>query len=222
MLRRETLDFLSKLAKNNNREWFKSHRTLYDEAYANMTDLTMFLIGEIAKFDETVQRVAPGDCLFRIHRDTRFSRDKTPYKTHIGTFIKGGGRRTAGAGYYLQVAPGDSLLAVGIYMPPAAELSAIRNTIADRPDEFKKITGDRTFRSAFGELIGDTLKTVPKGYPRDHPEAELLRYKSYTVMKELSDSAVLDKSFPGSTVRLFMAGKAFNRFLNQALKIKGE
>jgi len=219
MINKQTFDFLRKLARNNNREWFNANKKQYEQSRGEMRELTMFLIGEIGKFDETVQGVLPEDCLFRIYRDVRFSREKAPYKTNMGSFIKSGGRRTSGAGYYLHIAPGESMLAVGIYMPPAPELNALRNAIVKDSAAFRKIISNRALVREFGELQGERLKTAPRGFPRDHPEVEFLKLKSYTFFKSITDDEVVRDDFPRRAVRSFMAGADFNRHINGVLGV---
>ncbi len=214
MIRRETLEFLRKLARNNNRAWFAKNRPLYEAARENVLDATMYLIGEIAKFDESVQGVGPDECLYRIFKDTRFSRDKSPYKTNFGSFIKSGGRSIPGAGYYLHLSPGDSFVSGGIYMPPAQQLLAIRNSIARNSRPLKKILAARDFIKEFGSLDCEALKTAPKGFPRDHPDIELLKFKHYFVYRELSDREVLSRDFLKKCVHSFMILSPFVRYLN--------
>ncbi len=214
MIKKQTLDFLKKLTADNSRAWFNANRPLYDAARANMLEFVTLLLGEISKFDHTVTGVAPEDCLFRIFRDARFSREKTPYKTNFGAFMKGGGRSTPGAGYYLHIEPGGSFVSGGIYMPPAPLLLAIRTAIARDPSPFKKIITAPEFVRMFGGLSGETLVTAPKGFPRDHPEIDLLRYKHYMVFRAVSEKTVLSRDFPSLCVEAFMAMRKFNAYLN--------
>jgi uncharacterized protein (TIGR02453 family) len=217
MIKKGTLEFLKKLESNNKREWFAENRGIYEAARENVLQLAMYLIGESGKFDPSVQGVDPEDCLFRIYKDTRFSRDKTPYKTNFGMFIKGGGRRTPGAGYYMHIQPGNSFVSGGIYVPPGPVLLTIRNAIAAKPAAFRKILDNQEFRKTFGELADETLKTAPKGFPRDHPAIELLKYKHYYVMKYMSDREVLSPDLPRRCVQAFMVASPFVKFLNAAI-----
>ncbi len=214
MIQKETLDFLRKLSRNNNRPWFAKNRPLYEAARENVLDATMYLIGEIAKFDESVQGVSPEECLFRIFKDARFSRDKSPYKTNFGAFIKSGGRSIPGAGYYLHLSPGDSLISGGIYMPPAQQLLAIRSSIARDSRPLKKILAAPGFKREFGSLDCERLKTAPKGFPKDHPDIELLKFKHYYVWRGLSDRDVLSRDFLKKCVRSCMILSPFVGYVN--------
>ena len=214
MIEKKTLQFLKNLRDNNSREWFHSHKDSFEEARRNFLDLTMYLISEIEKFDSSVMGVEPEECLFRIHRDTRFSRDKTPYKTNLGSFIKKGGRKIPGAGYYLHISPGEIFLAGGIYMPPSDMLLAIRRAIEKDSGPLKKITGAPDFIREFGSLSGEKLKSAPKGFPRDHPDIELLRFKHYLAVRDVKEKEALGSDFPALCVRTFRAMRDLNRYLN--------
>lgn len=216
-IEKTTLEFLVKLAKNNNRTWFQKNRALYEEARDNILEVTRFLIGEIAKFDSSIMGVEEKDCLFRIFRDARFSKDKSPYKTNFGAFIKSGGRSTAGAGYYFHVEPGNSMTAGGIYMPPAPELLAIRRAIAKRPVEFEKIIFEKKFTRRFGGLSDERLKTAPKGFPRDHPAIEHLKWKHYIVFRNYPDRDVVSPRYLDRCLDDFLAMAPLNEYLNRVI-----
>jgi uncharacterized protein (TIGR02453 family) len=218
MIRKETLDFLKKLKKNNNRAWFRENRAVYEEAYWNIADLTVFFIDGLRSFDSSIGGLDPKDCIFRLMRDTRFSPDKTPYKPNFGVFIKNGGRRTPGAGYYLHVEPGSCMISGGIYMPPTKELAAIRSSIAQDPEPLRSILHEPVFAEEFGHLWGDTVKTAPRGYAKDHPAIDLLRHKHYIVGKEFTDDEIIDESFPESALDSFRRLLPFNSYLNNAMK----
>ena len=217
-IEKTTLEFLAKLARNNNRTWFQKNRALYEAARDNILEVTRFLIGEIAKFDGSIIGVEEKDCLFRIFRDARFSKDKSPYKTNFGAFIKSGGRSTAGAGYYFHVEPGNSMTAGGIYMPPAPELLAIRRAIAKAPAPFEKILLDKKFSRRFGGLSDERLKTAPKGFPKDHPAIEHLKWKHYIVFRNYPDRDVLSPRFLDRCLEDFFLMAPLNEYLNRAIR----
>lgn len=217
-----TLEFLAKLSRNNNRAWFTNNRALYEAARANFFEATHHLIGEIAKVDPSIIGVEADECVFRIYRDARFSRDKSPYKTNFGAFIKSGGRRTAGGGYYFHVEPGGSMIAAGIYMPPAAELFAIRTAVARKPEELERIINEPGFRRRWGELAEERLKTAPKGFAKDHPAIELLRCKHYIVVRMMSDKEVLSPRYLGKCMEYFMTAVPLNEYINRAIDRKNE
>jgi uncharacterized protein (TIGR02453 family) len=217
MISTATIRYLKDLGRNNSREWFRENRERYDEARRNVLDTALYLLSGIEKFDRSVEGLDPEECLFRIHRDTRFSRDKTPYKTNFGAFMKKGGRTVPGAGYYLHIEPGGHFLAGGIYMPPAAALLAIRKAIAADPGPLKRIIKAQDFLREFGSLSGEALKTAPRGFPKDHPEIELLKYKHYMVIQYLSDDQVLDPGYPRACLRTFRAMARLNGYINSLL-----
>lgn len=218
MLQKTTLDFLKKLSKNNNKEWFDKNRPSYELVKKDMQQFTDALIKEIAKFDPAVAHLTSKDCTFRINRDVRFSKNKDPYKNNIGAYISELGKKGNKAGYYVHIQPnGESFLAGGIYMPDSAMLAKIRQEIDYNTDSFKKIVFGKSFVKTFGELSGEKVKTAPKGYDKNHPEIELLKYKSYIALHKLNDDAVTDKNFLKQTTQVFKELYALNQFLNSAI-----
>jgi len=218
MIEQSTLDFLKKLSKNNNKEWFDKNRDSYLKAKQNVEDFTALLIKEIAKFNPAVGTLQPKNCVFRIFRDVRFSKNKSPYKNNMGAYISEGGKKGNKAGYYLHIQPnGESFLAGGMYMPEAPLLNAIRQEIDYNTAEFKKIIGKKSFKTIFGELEGEKLKTVPKGYDKNHPDIELLKHKSYIVWHKLDDKEIVQKDFLKKSAAVFKELHPFNNFLNRAV-----
>lgn len=187
-----TLQFLTDLKHNNEREWFLNNRKRYDEAKLNFEIFTQALINGISDFDPAVRGLEAKNCTYRINRDIRFSNDKSVYKTHLGAFIVRGGKKNGDKypGYYFHIEPGNSMIAGGAYMPPAPWLSAIREKIDEEGELLVKILRNKDFVKYFGKIEGEKLKTAPKGYPRDHPHIELLRLKSYLVDRQISDAEV--------------------------------
>jgi uncharacterized protein (TIGR02453 family) len=218
MLQKTTLDFLKKLSKNNNKEWFDKNRPAYELVKKDMQQFTDALIKEIAQFDKAVAHLSAKDCTFRINRDVRFSKNKDPYKNNIGAYISEVGKKGNKAGYYVHIQPsGESFLAGGIYMPDSAMLAKIRQEIDYNADAFKKIVYSKSFVKTFGELSGEKVKTAPKGYDKTHPEIELLKYKSYIAWHKLNDDDVTDKNFLKNTAKVFKELYVFNQFLNSAI-----
>ncbi len=191
MIQKETLDFLKKLKKNNDRDWFQANKKAFDAAQDNMTAFAGYLIGEIGKFDEAVADVDPKTCVFRIYRDTRFAKDKSPYKTNLGAYIAPGGRKSMQPGYYFHLEPGKSFIAGGKHLPDGPELLRIRTAIADRPNEFLKIVEKRSFADAFGRLGGDALKNPPKGFDPEHIAIEYLKLKEFMAWTEFNDDKIV-------------------------------
>ena len=209
------INFLSKLKINNNREWFAENKSEYNQVRIEFEQLSKELIDEIAKFDEEIKLVDVKDCIFRIYRDTRFSHDKTPYKTHFGVFIAtAGGRKSQRAGYYLHLDPTDCFVAAGVWCPESNLLKALRQSVYDNIDELNEIRSQKDFNKYFQNFFEeDKLKTVPKGFPKDFPEAELLKLKHYLVIFKL-DNLLDENDFAIKVAEVLEAAHPFNKFLN--------
>ncbi|MBV6881083.1 DUF2461 domain-containing protein [Epilithonimonas ginsengisoli] len=213
----ETLNFLSTLEINNNREWFNENKQLYLEAKANFENVVNEIIAEVAEFDESVERLEAKNCIFRIYKDTRFSKDKTPYKTNIGASLVEKGPKTLNhAGYYIHLENGKSFLAGGVYMTEPKNLKAIREAISSDGEKFMKILNKKSFKDVL-ELQGTQLVKVPQGFDKENPMADYLKFKQFTVFHPLSDKEVLDKNFVKNTVKVLKEIYPFNRFLNEAI-----
>lgn len=213
----KVLGFLKQLTENNNREWFNDNRKWYEECREKMLFLTDVIINEIGDFDPSVRGLSPKDCLFRIFRDVRFSKDKRPYKTNFGSFICKGGRKSMNPGYYFHLEPGSCFVAGGTYMPPAPVLKSVRNYVVDHAEEFLEITNDADFKKQFPEMYDDKLKLAPKGFPKDHEHIELLKYKSYIFSKTLEDKVVTSDNYIKEVVQLYEQLYPVNVFLYEAL-----
>jgi uncharacterized protein (TIGR02453 family) len=216
-VKKSTLDFLTAIERNNNRDWFIANRSLYLEAKDNFESFVQELINKIITFDPILKGLEVKNCVYRLNRDIRFSNDKSPYKSHLGAFIVRGGKKNGDkfAGYYFHIEPGKSIIAGGAYMPPAPWLSAIREKISETPDEFIDIINSKKFKKYFGKIEGEKLKKMPKGYPADHPQIELLKYKSYLIMNEVPDKKVLSDDYFDYVIEVFRAMKPFNDYLNE-------
>jgi uncharacterized protein (TIGR02453 family) len=215
-IKQSTLNFLDKIKENNNREWFLENRPLYLEARENFESFTGKLISEITEFEPILKGLEVKSCVYRFNRDTRFSNDKSPYKSHFGAFIVRGGKNNGDklGGYYFHIEPGKSMVAGGAYMPPAPWLSAIREKIDETPEELINILSNKDFIMYFKELEGEKLKKAPKGYPADHPHIELLKFKSYLALGELKDEFIISDKFFDYAISAFRALKPLNDFLN--------
>ena len=189
-------DFLKELKDNNNREWFQLNKDRYNEARLAFESFINELIPQIRAFDPLVDMITAKDCVFRIYRDVRFSKDKAPYKTNMGAYIARGGKGSQMAGYYVHFEPGASMLAGGLYMPQAEILKKVREEIFYQADDFKKIIYNKDFVKFFGEIDDPgKLKNPPKGYSKEFPDIELLKYRSYAVMHPVSDNVALKEGF---------------------------
>ena len=191
----QVLAFLDGLSKNNNKAWFEQHRPDYQEARSTYEQFINDLIDEFRVSDQ-LEGLSARDCMPRIYRDIRFSKDKSPYKTNLGAIIAPGGWKGDRLGYYVSVEPhARSLVAGGLYDPTPEQLERFRQAIARRPEAFKRVTQRKDFVAAFGLVQGDRLKTAPKGYDRAHPEIALLQLKQITAYHHFTDEAVLRDDF---------------------------
>ncbi len=213
----EIFDFLKELAINNNREWFSANRDYYNRVRSNFIAFVQEVIDRLAKENKYLKGLEAESCIFRINRDIRFSADKSPYKTNFGALIMRGGRKNIHrfAGNYIHIEPGESMLAGGAYMPPTPWLNAIREKISEEPERFTDIILNKNFKRLFGEIENDKLKNAPKGFSSDHPYIELIKYKSYNVVNYIKDKDVISDDFLDYVVRVMLAMKPFNDFLNE-------
>jgi uncharacterized protein (TIGR02453 family) len=218
MIQASTLTFLKNLNKNNNKEWFDENRAAYDLAKNDFIEFVQELISGLAKFDPAVKHQEAKKCVFRINRDVRFSKDKSPYKNNFGASISPGGKKASTPGYYFHLQPGASFLAGGMWQPEPPHLNAIRQEIDYNADEFKKIISAKPFKTYFGGLSEeDKLKTVPKGYDKTHPQVELLKHKSFIVVHDLTDKIVLGKDFQKHCQAVYKAMYPMDLFLRRAI-----
>jgi uncharacterized protein (TIGR02453 family) len=218
MVSKTILDFLKALKENNNREWFNDNRALYDSAKADFESFITVLINELSLLDKEVADLRAKDCIFRIFRDVRFAKDKSPYKPNFGAYISRGGKKLNFAGYYFHIEPGDCFVSGGVYMPSPAVLKAIRYEIFHRTDEFKAILNAPSFKKQFGGLWGEQSKITPRDFPKDFPDASLLRYKHYIAIKALTDKQLMSATLLKSAMEAYTAVIPFNRFLNNVIE----
>ncbi len=208
--------FLKDLKANNNREWFTVNKERYEVVRADFEEISKNLIFEIAKFDEDIRNVDVKECVFRIYRDIRFSHDKTPYKTHFGVFIaSAGGRKSQRGGYYLHLDPDGCFIGLGVWCPPPPLLKALRQSVYDNIDELNEIRHSAGFSKYFDTFYEeDKLKTVPAGFPKDFPDAELLKLKHYLVEYKLSEDELKSPNFITDIASIAKSGYPLNKFLN--------
>jgi uncharacterized protein (TIGR02453 family) len=213
----DTLQFLKGLKLHNDRDWFIKNRPRYEEVRLNYESFIQSIIDEISVFDPILKGLEAKTCIYRIYRDIRFSNDKTIYKTHLGAFIVRGGKKFGDkfAGYYVHIEPGNnSMIAGGAYIPPMPWLTAIREKIDEQGDKLLKIIGRKDFTVMFGELEGEKLKSAPKGYVKDHPYIELLKMKSFLVVKMIPDKEAVTESCFNTIINASRIMKPLNDFLN--------
>jgi uncharacterized protein (TIGR02453 family) len=216
----QPLEFLMHLQVNNDRNWFKENEKLYQNAKTLFENYIDTLIVELKRMDDSIDVAKAKDCTFRIFRDVRFSHNKEPYKTNFGAFIARGGRKSPYAGYYIHLQPDESFLGGGIYMPQAAYLNAIRQTIFRDPESFKAIIFDPGFRSVFGEIFGEKLKTAPKGFPKDWPDIDLIRNKHYAVSHPVDNEFWVESDPVEGAMEVFQKQYEFNQYLNRIVEKK--
>lgn len=197
-----------------------ANKSGFDNAKKEFEDFVDNLLIQIAGFDPSIGHHSAKDCIFRIYRDVRFSKDKSPYKTHLGAHITAAAKKSeihSRAGYYIHIGPGESMLAGGAYMPQGPWLKGIRNELAHNADDFRKIINSENFKKYFGTIEGEKLKTAPRDFPKDHPEIELLKYKSFLATHRLKDAEVTSQGFLKRATDTFKALYPFDQFLNDAL-----
>lgn len=220
MLQPSTLQFLKDLAKNNNKPWFDAHRKEYETAREDFTVFIQKVIDTFSKKEPSLVHLKAKDCMFRINRDVRFSKDKSPYKTNFGAYINAEGKKSWTAGYYFHFEPGNSFMGGGMWMPPADQLAKVRQEIDYNLAGFKKIVTLKKFKDTYSGLSNDkefVLTRVPKGYEADNPAAEYLKYKSFVATAPVSDTVLTDKSLTAKTVKAFETLQPLVAFLNEAI-----
>ena len=214
----EMMKFFRDLDRNNNREWFQDHKSVYEEKVkAPMTELVERVNAELAKFaPDHINE--PKKAIYRIYRDTRFSKDKTPYKTHVGAiFPRRGLEKHSCGSYYFHVSPKEFLIAGGAYMPGKDELFTLRTHLAGRAGECRKLAGAKKLRSLMGELRGEQLARTPKGFPSDHPDAGLLRNKQWYFYTDLEPKLATTPDLEKELLKRFRVMQPFIDFLNAPL-----
>ncbi len=213
----EGIDFLKRLKKNNNREWFAKHKSEYEDfVRLPMQSLITSLKAPMAKLAPEIE-INPKRSIFRIYRDTRFSKNKTPYKTHVAAVFHLKGRWQQSAGYYVHIEPGNIYVGGGIYMPDSNQLKLIRSAIAERTDEFRIIVESKIFKKRFRTLEGDKLLRAPLGYSPEHPMIEWLKSKSFYTGVEWQEKDGYSSKFIDKIVVVYKELLPLIRFLSEAL-----
>ena len=212
---KDSFEFLKLLAANNNRDWFQANKHLYEAAHANMIDVADALLAELQKTDH-IETPSGKRSLMRIYRDVRFSKDKSPYKSHWGGGFRRATRELRG-GYYFHIEPGNSFVAGGFWGPNKDDLAHIRAQIAQAPEEFHEVVTAPAFIKAFGGLEGEQLKTAPRDYPKDHPAIDYLRYKQFVVRKPISDKIALSPKYVNEAIGGWLALRPFFDYMSDIL-----
>ena len=222
MLDNSTFQFLKQLKKNNNKEWFDVNRKKYDDAKTNFAAFIQQVLNEFGKKDTTLSAIVAKDCLFRINRDVRFAKDKSPYKTNMGAYINAFGKKSMNAGYYLHISPGESFAGGGLNQPDADALKKIRQEIDYNFDELSNIINHKKFKTVYSKGLseeGDVkLSRPPKGYDENNKAIEFLKLKSIVAMSPLTDEQLMDKKAVSIIVKAFEALHPLIVFMNKALE----
>lgn len=221
MLQTSTINFLKSLARNNNKEWFDAHRKDYETAREDYIQFADAIIKGFCKKDKDFETLEAKKCLFRINRDVRFSKDKSPYKINFGASFEKGGRISPYAAYYLHIQPGNqSFIAGGVWQPEAERMKLIRQEIDYNWEEFKKIINNKKFKTLFGDLekTNETsLSREPKGYEKHNPAIDYIKLKSWVVSTPLKDEELTNKDLLKKVLAAFETMQPMIVFLNRAL-----
>lgn len=211
------LDFLTDLKNHNTKEWFDENRKSYENLKKEFVLFLDQIIKKLSHINPDFADLEGKKCLFRINRDIRFSKDKSPYKTNFGAhFTTSNEKGKGGAGYYLHIEPKNTFIGGGIWMPEAATLNNIRQEIDYNFKEFEKIINAPKFKSEFNQVDGEKLKNPPKGYDKENPAIEFLKNKSFVVSKKLADKEITAAAFTANILQIFEAMTPFISFLNKA------
>lgn len=220
MVAEESLQFLEDLKANNNREWFQENKKRYDAFKKDYHQLVTSFLDAMKPLDPALEMLEVKKCTFRINRDIRFSKDKSPYKSHLGIWLSSGSKGYNRSGYYVHLEKGASFVAGGFYAPEADDLKKVRKEIAFFHEDLEEILNEKQFKkvfSGFDRNEKSTLKNPPRGYDKEHPAIELLKLKSFEALQRIDISEALDKDFVSTTVKKLILLKPLNEFINRAL-----
>ncbi|MFZ9146901.1 MAG: DUF2461 domain-containing protein, partial [Sediminibacterium sp.] len=219
MLQSSTIQFLKALKKNNNKEWFDKNRKIYEQAKADYLNFVTIMLNEIQGFDTSLMELQPKQCIFRLNRDVRFSKNKDPYKTNFGASFSKGAKKVQSAGYYFHLEPGENFVGGGLWMPMAPDLNKVRQEIDYCYKEFSSILKKPAFKSTYGDM-DNSMKLVrpPKGFDVDNPALEYLKLKSFVVTRSIKDTELTDKQLVKNVVKDFKTIAPLVHFLNRAIE----
>lgn len=220
MLTKDAITFLEDLTVNNNTEWMHANKKRYEQYKKDYHGLIASVLKEIKPLDNSLDLLEVKNCTFRINRDIRFSKDKSPYKTNLGIWMTTNKNRKNSPGYYIHFEKGNSFIAGGVWCPETEELKKIRREIAFFHDDLEDIINNQTFKKEFGALDieeGNILKSAPKGYDSNHPAIEFLKLKSFTVSQPIDEKWFTQEDFGKKIAQKLILIKPLNDFLNRAL-----
>ncbi|MES2543784.1 MAG: DUF2461 domain-containing protein [Bacteroidota bacterium] len=218
MISKDTFPFLKDLRANNNRDWFLDNKKRYEIFKKDYHQLISEFLNAMKPLDSSLEMLEIKNCTFRINRDIRFSKDKSPYKTHLGIWMNTNPSGINAPGYYIHIEEGKSFVAGGFYSPEPSELKKIRKEIAFFHEDLEEIANNKTFKKYFNGLDqSNALKNAPKDFEKDHPAIEFLKLKSFTVSCKIDDSELLSPDFVKNSVQKLIAIKPLIHFLNRGL-----
>jgi uncharacterized protein (TIGR02453 family) len=220
MITTSILKFLNGVKKNNNKAWLETNRSLYETSKQEFLEEVDRVLQGISDFDKSFINLSPKECVFRLNRDIRFSKEKHPYKTNYAAYFNPAGKKGAGAGFYMHIEPGKSFAAVGLWDPPAPHLAAIRQEIDYNFNDWKKIINDKAFQKTFGKgfHLSQRLVRPPKGYDETNPAIEYLKMKNFVASRQFTDEEIVNKKFTRELVNTFKTGAKLNEFINRAME----
>lgn len=216
MIAKNTFRFLAELEQNNNKVWFDAHRPAYEAAKENALEFCAAMIKELGKLDAGIAMLEPRQCIFRINRDVRFSKNKAPYKNNMGVYFNAQGKKSDTAGYYIHLQPGASFVAAGIWQPPAPVLSKLRQEIDYNFEEWSKILNSAAFKkNTEGLRSEDKLSRPPKGYEATNPAIEFLKHKTFVASNSFSNDKFTEKDSVKNVMSFCKAAQPLVLFLNR-------
>jgi len=222
MIHSSTVSFLKELKRNNNKTWFDNHKAKFLSAKNDFENFVQEIIKVISAFDNDIKDLQAKNCTFRINRDIRFSKDKTPYKTNMGASFNRGGKKSIFGGYYFHLEPGGkSFVGGGLWMPDPIALKKLRQEIDYCFPEFQKIISNPSFKKQYNNLEmneGQMLVNVPKGYDKENPAASFLKVKSFVATKNISDTLLTNSGLLKETAKAFEALMPLVKFMNRSLE----
>lgn len=221
MITKEAVQFLADLVANNNTEWMHANKKRYESFKKDYHNYIASILAQMKPLDQTLEALEIKNCTFRINRDIRFSKDKSPYKTNIGVWLTQNKNSKNAPGYYIHFEKGNSFIAGGCWCPEPGELKQIRKEIAFFYEDLEAIVNDKNFKKEFGALTRDennTLKKAPKDFEPDHPAIEFLKLKSFTASEKIDDKLFLNKDFSKIIAQKLIALKPMNDFLRRGLE----
>jgi uncharacterized protein (TIGR02453 family) len=221
MITKEAIHFLEDLVANNNTDWMHTNKKRYENYKKDYHSYIASILAAIKPLDKSLEPLEVKNCTFRINRDIRFSKDKSPYKTNIGVWISQNINRKNAPGYYIHFEKGNSFIAGGCWCPEPHELKQIRKEIAFFYEDLEAIVNDKKFKAEFGTLTFDennTLKKAPKDFDPNHPAIEFLKLKSFTASEKIDDKLFLDPNFSKIVTEKLIVLKPMNDFLSRALE----